>query len=92
MNKAKHPIQPIVFDDYGVARFKSNPIVEWLLESGPFDLNQIAILPGITDEDHEQFAQLIGYSVSGAGDLSYFSDDTWNKAYEMQQTTKEEEK
>ena len=28
-------------------------------------------------EDREQFAQLIGYSVSGFGDLSYVSDETW---------------
>ena len=29
------------------------------------------MLPNIPKEDHEQLAQLIGYSVSGAGDLSY---------------------
>jgi len=28
-------------------------------------------------EDWEQFAQLIGYSVSGAGDLSCVSDDAY---------------
>jgi hypothetical protein len=34
-------------------------------------LNELAMLPNIPKEDHEQLAQLIGYSVSGAGDLSY---------------------
>ena len=33
---------------------------------------------GFSQEDQEQFAQLIGYSVSGFGDLSYVSDDTFD--------------
>ena len=67
--KAKHPMQPIVNVD-GVHRFKSNAIVRYLLDAGPFDLNKLAIMP-FSQEDREQFAQLIGYSVSGYGELSY---------------------
>lgn len=64
-------MQPIVFDDQGTARFQENAIVRYILDAGPFDLNQIACLPGVSREDRAQFAQLIGYSVSGYGDLSY---------------------
>lgn len=67
---AKHPMQPVVMDKSGVARFKSNPIVRHLLDHGGIDLNKIAML-GFDREDHSQFAQLIGYSVSGFGDLGY---------------------
>lgn len=71
--KTRHPVQPIVLDDHGVARFKANEIVRFLLDAGPFDMNQLAI-KSFSKEDREQFAQLIGYSVSGAADLSYVSD------------------
>jgi hypothetical protein len=66
----KHPMQPIVLDSHGVARFKANAIVRHLLDNGGIDLNRIAMLP-FNQEDREQFAQLIGYSVSGFGDLGY---------------------
>lgn len=76
MSKPEHPMQPVVLDEYGVARFKRNAIVRYLIDlcstKGICDMNQLAILP-FSREDHEQFAQLIGYSVSGAGDLSYMS-------------------
>ena len=71
----KHPIQPVYRTSDGVIRFKENKIVEFLLDAGPFDLNQLAMM-SFEDEDHEQLAQLIGYSVSGFGDLSYASDET----------------
>jgi hypothetical protein len=64
-----------VLDEHGTARFKANAIVRFLLDAGPFDMNQIATLPNASVEDHVQFAQLIGYSVSGAGDLSYMPAD-----------------
>jgi len=68
----RHPIQPIECDKYGCYRFKANAIVRHLLDHGGIDLNKIAMLD-FTADDRTQFAQLIGYSVSGAGDLSYFS-------------------
>lgn len=67
-----HPIQPLV-DVNGVVRFKKNAIVEYLLDNGGIDLNEIA-RKEFTREDREQFAQLIGYSYGGACDLSYMSD------------------
>jgi hypothetical protein len=48
-----------------------------------FDLNDIACIRDIPNEDYEQFAQLHGYSLSGAGDLSCFTDATYEAAYEM---------
>jgi len=65
------PLQPIEIAKDGVVRFKENRLVNYLLEAGPFDLNHLARLPDITQDESMQFAQLIGYSVSGFGDLSY---------------------
>lgn len=70
------PMQPIGLDPSGVARFRRNRIVRYLLDAGPFNMNDVAMLPGITNAERMQFAQLIGYSVSGAGDLSYFDNET----------------
>lgn len=69
---ANHPIQPLELQD-GILRFKSNAIVRHLLDAGAIDMNKIAVL-NFTREDREQFAQLVGYSHAGAGDLSYMSD------------------
>ncbi len=74
----KHPMQPIAIYD-GVARFKINKIVRYLLDNGPFDLNHLA-LKDFTNDDHMQFAQLIGYSVGGFSELSYADDETVAKA------------
>lgn len=65
-----HPMQPLVRDKNGTVRFKANKIIEWLFESSRLDLNMIATM-GFSDEDNMQIAQLLGYSVSGFGDLSY---------------------
>lgn len=70
----KHPMQPVVIDEDGIARFKDNKIVRYLLDAGPHDLNRLAIIPFDTD-DWNQFYQLIGYSVSGFGDLSKADPD-----------------
>jgi hypothetical protein len=68
----KHPIQPIV-EVNGTKRFKENKIVRYLLDAGGIDMNKLAIMP-FDQNDREQFAQLIGYSLSGFSDLSYASD------------------
>lgn len=73
----QHPIQPLVEDSNGVLRFKDNKIVSWMLDQGrlgnKFDMNRITI-QDFSREDREQFAQLIGYSHSGASELEYVSD------------------
>lgn len=79
---SKHPIQPLETDEHGVLRFKANAIVRYLLDHGGIDLNKIATIDFPAD-DREQFAQLIGYSLSGFGDLSYVSDETYAAAEAM---------
>lgn len=78
--KAKNPMQPVRKDKDGVVRFKANEIVRFLLDNnGKIDLNMIAAIP-FSQDDRQQFAQLIGYSVSGYGDLSYVTDASYAKA------------
>ena len=45
-------------------------------------MNALACLP-FSDDDRMQFAQLIGYSVSGGTGLSYFDDVTTDTVYTM---------
>lgn len=66
------PMQPVYIDPLGTARFRANALVRHLLDQpGGQTLNDLARLPNIPREDWAQLAQLIGYSVSGYGDLSY---------------------
>lgn len=74
-----HPVQPLVVDKSGITRFKMNAIVRHLLDNGGIDLNQIAMLD-FEQNDREQFAQLIGYSLGGFSDLSYVRDETYELA------------
>ena len=76
--QAKHPIQPLVNVE-GIVRFKQNKIVRVLLDTGKLNLNDLAVMP-FDGEDWEQFAQLIGYSLSGFSDLSYVTDETYTEA------------
>ncbi len=62
-----------------VVRFRENPIVTFLLDEGPFGMNDLA-LRDFAPEDREQFAMLIGYSVSGFSELSYVSDRSYRMA------------
>ena len=71
------PIQPIVD-----GRFVENKIVSKLLDmcqEAGYGLNQIAV-ENFTNEERMQFAQLIGYSLSGFADLSYVDDETYGAA------------
>lgn len=76
-----HPLQPLHLDKDGTLRFRGNAIVRHLLARGGIDLNALSRLD-FSREDWEQFAQLIGYSHSGAGQLSYFSDEAWQAAHD----------
>lgn len=74
-------MQPVVEKDK-VIRFKENKIVRDLLDfasSRGMSLNQIAI-GEYSQEDREQFVQLIGYSVCGFHELDYVSDLTADMA------------
>jgi hypothetical protein len=85
------PMQPLCWDD-GVLRFLQNRIVRDLLDRATdakiMDLNTIAIDAQVhgkyTKEEQQQFAQLIGYSISGYGELtSYVTDAAWKRACSM---------
>lgn len=78
----KLPMQPLVIDDHGTLRFKENPIVRALLDYATehgYGLNEIA-LEELDAEDQMQLAQLIGYSLSGYGTLSYVTDESYERA------------
>lgn len=73
----KHPIQPLENDAQGVLRFKANRIVRDMLDFATprgFSMNSIAAAD-YSDDDRQQFTQLIGYSLSGYGELSSYVDD-----------------
>ena len=90
---ARHPIQPVEMGKNGVDRFKSNSIVRRLMEHGQktgLSLNELAG-ERFSNSDWEQFAQLIGYSVPGWGELSYVSDDTYSAVQAMIESGQTEE-
>ena len=78
----KQPIQPLVVDQHGTLRFKENTIVRYLLDNGGINLNDLARIE-FSQDDCMQFAQLIGYSLSGFSDLSYVDDATFEAATAM---------
>lgn len=83
------PMQPLEYDSRGTVRFKANELVRFLLDSHPYvDLNRLAELPHISDEDHEQFAQLIGYSLGGFSELGYVHHDTLVRAEQAAEALK----
>ena len=90
----KNPIQPIYTTEKGVLRFKENAIVrhllDWATERG-MGLNEIACMD-FSKDDRQQFAQLIGYSLSGYSELmSYVDDDAYNAAAKMAEGAPEHE-
>lgn len=91
MKTQRQPIQPLEEDKNGTVRFRENAIVRYMLDRGVVTMNDIAMLPGISQEDREQFAQLIGYSLGGFGELSYVSDETYNAAQAMHANPKKTE-
>lgn len=72
-----NPTQPIYMDD-NIPRFKENKIVKFLLDAGPFDMNQLALME-FSDEDRVQFAQLIGMSLNGLAESYYVSDEAYDR-------------
>jgi hypothetical protein len=78
----RFPIQPLYKDEGGVLRFKPNRIVRALLDSSVLDMSKLAMMD-FTNEERGQFAQLIGYSLSGFAELSYVSDETYETAAAM---------
>jgi hypothetical protein len=85
----RHPTQPVERDTEGTFRFKVNAIVRHLLDNnGPHDMNSIGV-GNFSREDRVQFAQLIGYSVYGFGDLSYIDNEDYDAAIEALEACQE---
>jgi hypothetical protein len=78
----EYPMQPLQRDEEGIIRFQSNPIVEYLLDAGPFDMNHLRMLP-FPAWAREQFLQLIGYSVCGFTELSYVREEVKDHADDL---------
>lgn len=72
--KSLHPMQAIAKDNLGTIRFRRNQIIDYLYSKGLFDLNALAVME-FDKADRIQIAQLLGYSVSGFGDLPYADAD-----------------
>lgn len=81
-------MQPLVLVD-DVVRFKCNRIVRWMLDvlgTKGITLNTLALTfktTGSDKDDYQQLMQLIGYSVSGYGDLSCRDRNVLDKARQM---------
>src|SRR5437868_1639832 len=74
---SSHPMQPFVTDLSGTLRFRENKIVSDLLDTASkhgLSLNDIARRE-YSNEDRQQLAQLIGYSLSGYSELRSYVDD-----------------
>lgn len=88
----KFPVQPIEYDENDRPRFVQNTIVRYLLDHGGFDMNKIAELAAtgiFSREEQVQFAQLIGYSLSGFSELNYVSDADYDLAEAMSEHPEE---
>ena len=75
------PMQPLHLV-HDVIRFKKNELVSHLLDHGTATgcgMNELAQVDA-SDEDRQQFAQLIGYSVAGYAELGYVSDESYDRA------------
>lgn len=79
--RSPFPDQPLVVDPYGVVRFMENRMVSYLLDAARrsgVDLDALAsmrVAGHFTDAEAQQLSQLIGYSVSGYGELSYVNEE-----------------
>lgn len=83
----KNPIQPLAKDARGALRFKVNRIVKHLLDTHKTcDMSRLAAMD-FSDDDRQQFAQLIGYSLGGYGELSYVDDEAYSTAEAMAEAT-----
>lgn len=78
--RKKPPMQPVVWDGSGVLRFQKNEIIKYLLEVGKLTINDLAKIPNFKQSDWDQFYQLIGYSISGYGELNLVSDESYQEA------------
>lgn len=68
-------MQPVIVADDGIVRFQGNQIVRHLLHASNLNLCDMETM-GFSQADWEQLMQLLGFSVSGFGDLNCASAET----------------
>lgn len=86
-------MQPIIYDQNDVIRFKRNVIVDTLLEQSRirgYGLNEMPF-NNFTQDDIDQFFQLVGYSVSGYCGLDLVSEAAKDAARVAVKKFKQEE-
>lgn len=75
------PQQPVVVRE-GISRFQSNALVQHLYDWAQVrghGLTELALVDA-PDSHRQQFAQLIGYSIDGYGELSYVDEQAFERA------------
>jgi hypothetical protein len=72
-------LREVYTDTKGVVRFRGNAVVEWLFKNGRIDLNTIPC-HSLPSKDVAEFWQMLGYSVSGYGDLDFIDRMTVEQA------------
>jgi hypothetical protein len=91
--KLKLPIQPLYSDGQGVTRFMENGIVRWLIDWSSdrgMSMNDLARMR-FGNEERQQFAQLIGYSLSGYSGLPYVTNEAFDEAAKAEVVMLDEE-
>jgi hypothetical protein len=86
-----------IIDDNGTQRFRQNTALRALLDAATskgVDLNLLASMyhggEVITQRDYAEFNMMLGYSVSGFSELSFFYDmEIENPLWEERDATKE---
>ena len=76
-------MQPIAPDSHGVARFRENDVIRWLVDVKGVNLNEVSRVAQTEEFDRydvAQFWQMLGYSVSGYGDISFIPKSVVEKA------------
>jgi hypothetical protein len=76
-----------IIDKEGVQRFVKNDVIDYLFNSGKIDVNKLSIDFYNKKFDKRSFAEfnmMLGYSICGFRDLSFFQDwkienPLWNK-------------
>lgn len=83
----QHPMQPLVVDSKGTVRFKKNQIVTDLLNrittATENHITKKVIEGEYSRDDYNQLMQLVGYSVSGYGDLDLIDPNVAARASEI---------
>lgn len=68
---------PVVFDEQGVLRFKEDPLLSALQQSGVLDLNKLFVAVArnqLTQEQQRKVTKSCGYSLAGYFELTFVEE------------------